>query len=1117
MSTSQATSIQQSIAANKFYPPRINKSQSIDRHTIIADKTGNDVFANQIIIIEAQAGQGKTTLVHQFLEHGETPFIWYQIGSEDGDPVVLLTALNLAFSRKIKEFSSPQLNSILENGQVGPMDLQGCANVLLNDIDSALEEDIFLVLDDLHLINEAQLTNQLLDYLIDTSPPNLHYILISRHPLKLEARAIRKNPYVIYLDSDDLALDLKDIENLYNNILGTDINRREAEQILDITNGWIMGIVLAANPLSGGKKSIRPDNVMTRKPNLFGKGLDSFILNFFQEEILTQIPEIYHEAFMKLAFLDEINIHFAQTLINIDDLDQHLDRMADQNFFVYRLDNAKRMFRFHHLFQEFLQSKGVQVFAKEMIADIYRRAADYFLEHQLIEKGLKALRNGEDFQAMEMVLKEHGLQLMSANRTVTILAILQTIPEETLLQYGWLTFFKALLTTDFHPQTTLPYFEACIKKFVESGEEAGELMALAQIIYFHFVISGRYNEGSKLLERTAVLFESIHKSLPRDISIIVVRNLAAGYCFFDGTMDLARHYARRGCELAERIGSKNFLAASRFILGYIGLLSGDCRRARIEIEKSYRLVSDPLVGMSNRLTLHVMQLCELSMNGSFWAFMYHKDLILEGVDKEVVRQTVAAPYLYVWSAIGLISAGRLTEALDLIEQGMFVSKTAASEHMTSQLLQWRALIGALSGEEHEAWADIEQATAMRSSAGGPFFIGYHFAVRGAVLALLGRYGEARRSLEEAMKLAEQIPSTYIKACVLAYLSFIDIRENNEVGIKNNIGELLELMSEAGYDYFWGWEPKTMLTVLCQAVKRNIEPEFAKKLARQRIQHAIDADGSPTQILTVKVLGRFSISLGGEELFSIKDFSSHQRELFGLLISSPGLRISQDEVQFALWPESPPEKASKTFYTLISRLRKVLAKKIDDPTTYIKVEKSYVQLVNTDVDAATFLDLARLGLSFGKRELWWQAGNAFYSALSCWDDFSSMDCFLSDQAVDYTSEIHGALRNICLTWAKTLAELNRRDEAIALLEKTDRLLVSDEESVALQYRLYVRKKNPLKAKTLLDSYQQELLRLGYSSEEAEEMRVALVEHSSSSETQRSFCSGQRSQSGFVFLQ
>ena len=96
MTTTLTASIQQSIAANKFYPPRINTSQSIDRHSIITDRTGDGLFAGRIIIVEAQAGQGKTTLVYQYLTHSGTPFIWYQIGTEDSDPVVLLSLIHIS-------------------------------------------------------------------------------------------------------------------------------------------------------------------------------------------------------------------------------------------------------------------------------------------------------------------------------------------------------------------------------------------------------------------------------------------------------------------------------------------------------------------------------------------------------------------------------------------------------------------------------------------------------------------------------------------------------------------------------------------------------------------------------------------------------------------------------------------------------------------------------------------------------------------------------------------------------------------------------------------------------------------------------------------------------------
>ena len=1090
MTSHTASSIQRSIAVNKFYPPRINKAQSIWRHAILTDRLGDDPFGSPVIIVEAQAGQGKTTLVNQFLDHSGAPFVWYQITSEDRDPVYLLNAFHLAFARKLENFSSPQLEAILANGRVEPMDLQGCVNILVNDIDSALGSDMFLVLDDLHLTNNTPLAVHFLDYLIDSAPPQLHFILLSRHPLMLEARTIRKNPHLVYLDNDDLALSLAEIEKLYNEILATHISSSEAEQILEITNGWIMGIVLAANPLAVGRKSIKPEQVMTMKPHLFGRGLDGFMLTFFQEEILSQIPDSLHEAFMKLSFLDEIDIQLAREVIDLDDLDLHLERMAEQNFFVYRLDDTGRLYRFHHLFQEFLQSKGRQIFAPEVPAGIYRRAAEHYFEHDLVEKGLKALRDGEDYPRMEEVLKQEGLKLVSANRTVTILGILQTIPEQTLLSYGWLTFFHAFLTTDVQPQAILPYFQTSIERFIEGGDEAGELMALSQVIYYHFAISGRYNAGSQLLGRARMLYESIHKTLPKEISIIVVRNLAAGYCFFDGRTELARHYAKRGCELADRVESRNFIAASRFILGYISLLAGDPRRAKMEIEKSYRLVSNPLVGMSNRLNLHVMQLCELSMHGNFAAFLYHKDLVLEGVDREVVRQTNAAPYLYVWSAISLISLDRHEEALDIIEQGMLVSKTAASEHMTSQFLQWRSFIRAVQGERDAALVDIEQSTRMRLNAGGPFFVGFHYAIKGAVSALLGHHAEARDNLDRALQFAEQIPSPYIKICALAYLSYTNLGEQNDFAVEPLLREWLELMIETGFDYFWGWDSSCMLKLLTEAVRRGIEPEFANRLAEQRLGHSLIPEEQAVPMIQIRTLGRFSISLGDKEIFTIQDFSPHQQEFFGLLLSSPDLRISQDQVQLALWPDSPPDKASKTFYTLISRLRKVLARNLPDPTSYINVEKNFVQLVNVRIDSQRFLDLSRSGLNFAKRELWWQAGNAFYDALSCWNSFSDTEYFYTEQALAYTDEITSTLRKICLTWAETLERFNQLDEAISLLEKIGRILLSEEEIVSFLYQLYLKRKNLLKARTLLDTYKQELLEIGWTAEEAEEAQREL---------------------------
>ncbi len=1082
--------LQQSIASNKFYPPRINRSQSLPRYNIITDRLAATPSSKKIIVIEAQAGQGKTTLTYQYLDHSEYPFIWYQIGPEDMDPIIFLSALHFALSRTFSTFSSPQLAAILEEAQIGPMDFKECVNLLLHDLDRTISDDIFIAFDDLHLISESQSTRHILDYIIDTSPPQLHFILTSRQPLDLQARQLIRTALPLYLDTEDLALGLQDIETLYEIVFGKSLTRKEAEEILEQTNGWIMGIVLASHPLTLKRARKAGDTVKGARPRLINEKKDGSILSYFEEEIFSHVPESLRDDFLKLSFLEEIEVSLARIVTGVNDIDQHLDRMADENFFVYRLDDENKVFRFHHLFQEFLQINGSKVFGADSIARIHCRIADYYLEKELIEKALKSLRNGGDYLRMETVMKRWGLRLVANNRTVTILGILQSVPDDILSKHTWLAFFYGLLTTDTNPRHTLPYFETCRTQFAQNNDEAGELMSLSQIIYFHFVISGRYRLGSMLLQRTQTLFKRNHQDLPVEISIIVARNLAAGYCFFEGKMEQARHYAELGYELAKKRQSRNFIAATSFILGYIALLGGNRQAAKHEIENALDLAHDPLVGMSNRLTLHIMQLCDLSMHGETVAFNHQKELIQATVDETIIRQTVAAPYLFVWSAIALIAEGSMAEALETLDKGMMVSKSAASDHMTSQFLQWRAFAHALMGNREQALRDIETSTSLRNESGGPFYIAYNHAIAGASLVRLDRYDEALSLLEKGLKIAREIPSPYIEACCSAYLALAAVKKEDHDSSKA-IATWLSHMRKHDYAYFWGWEPEAAELLLGTALKTGTEDEYARACAEKN-GLTFSADGTSVAQLTIRILGDFSVSISGNKLMALQDLSALQRELVGLLISSPDFSISQEQVQLAFWPDTPPEKARNNLDTLTHRFRKMLTEKIQVPAaTYFSVEKGFLRLTNAGVDAIDFITYAERGLQLAGRELWWQAGNTFTHALSFWRTITLEEIFISDQALKLYDEIIETYRRICLSWSGMLVKYNRFDEALSLLDNSAKLLSHDDDCVALRYHLCTKKNAPLKARDTLAAYRRELQELGYSETETEEMISDLI--------------------------
>ncbi len=1078
------TPLHSSIPSNKFYPPRIDERLSLFRTRLIENVLPQEGRTNKIIAIEAQAGQGKTTLAYQYISHYNYTHIWYQIGKEDADPVILLSGLLHSLKNTFPKFSSPQLEEILKEGEIGPLDLTRCANMLLGDMDRFLQSTLFIVFDDLHLIADADLTNSLIAYLLDTSPPKLHFVLTSRHPFELKSKTIRNRNAVSYLNTEDLALSSGEIETLFNDVFDRSISVTDARKIENVTSGWVMGIVLAAHPMSGGKSI---EKASTTDISLLGSPSQKDMLEYFQDEIFTHIPEELHLPFLKLSFVDEIHVELAERITKVEDIDIILNELTQENLFIYNLDKDFQSFRFHHLFQEFLQARAVKYLDKDEITAIYTESAAYFLENDQIDKALSCHQQAGNYEEMEKLLHRYGVGLLAQNRTVTILTLLQSIPEKTLLKYGWLTLLSGLLVGDFQPEKTLPHLEAARKIFIDKGEETGELLALAYIIYYHFVVSGRYYTGASLLPRTEELLQANIENLSKHVIILVKRNLAAGFCFFSADMEKARYYAEKATSIAIEHGIRNFMASTVFIKAYIELLSGNRPKFRHEVEVSYSLMNDPLVGMSNKLTLRVMQICNLSMHGDLVNYFHQQQLIQESIDEKVVKQTVAAPYFFVWGGSCLTSMGETAKALEVINRGVDVSTTAKTEHMLSQLLQWQAYILAIHGNIKSAEVKIGESANLRTIAGGPFYQAFHEIMAGAVYGRLKKKKMAKQAFNRALEIAETIPSPYLQACCLLQRSYFKLTAYGEEAALEDLESGLTLMVRNGYDHFWGWEPGFISRILILAVVRNIQREFSRGLAQKRLRINISDDGSVIPILHFTILDGFVISIGKEVQISVEQLTPLQRELLSLVLIAKDRKIAQEKVQLMLWPESSPQKSRKKLDTLLGRLRASFTEHLNVPIKdYIVLNKGILSLENTTTDIEEFFSNCETGFHHVARDENWQACNRFHHALSLWKSTLPSDTFRNDAIFSFEDVLIATFEKTCLQWSKILVEAERHQEAIPILEKLLNTNELSESAVIELCKLYEKTYQPLKVRDTLDKYRSALKAADYSDEEIEAM-------------------------------
>lgn len=1079
----------QIVASNKFYPPHIDLSQSLLRSNLLQNKFPDQSHNKKAIIIEAQAGQGKTTLAFQFLASRQNTFIWYQVGPEDSDPVQLLSSLLMNLNANLTGFSSPQLTEILDEGGIGPMDLTRCTNILLQDLDKYLQQDIYLVFDDLHRIEYGAMTNKMLEYLVDTSPPQVHFVFISRQPLEIKGTTIRNGSQIAYLNTTDLALSNEDIETLYAKVLKKEINRQDAIKIQEVTNGWIMGIILASHPISGRSRFWQDSS----RGTLLSKPPTGHMLDYFQDEIFGQLPKKLHDFFLKFSFLQEIPAELAIEISAIDSFGKTLSDMTRENYFIYNLDDRQQVFRFHHLFQEFLQQRAREKFSEAEIRQVYSQEAAYYRRQKITEKALTCYKNGGDYAAMEKLLREEGMDLLAKNKTLTLLNLLLSIPDETLFQYSWLTLFAGLIRIDFIPQTTLPFWDKARAHFTKTKEEMGEIIALSQTIYFHFVISGEYNKGAELLPRTETLFEKNQATLPVSIVIMAARNLASGYCFFMGDMDKARYFIEIARTLSVRHNIRNFIASTRFIQGYIEMLCGNRAKYLREAEVCFSLFNDPLVGESNRLTLRIMNLCYLSMSGDFLNFNHQQQTLQKSIAQTVVDQTVAAPYLYVWGSSNLYSLGQTEKALELLEKGLEASSISATAHMQSQLLQWKAFGLALNGYNERAEKIIYEATQLREKAGGPFYIAFHSIIAGAVYTRLKLYDKARTHLEQGLALSQKIPSTFLVISALFNLSYQKYEMEGTEAALDDLESGLSLMKINGYQHFWSWEPLMMTKLFSVAVERDIEKDFVQSLAKSRLRLSYTDNGKPVPLLQFKLIDSFGLGMSGKILLFSKDFTPFQRELLGLLITAKGQRIPQERIQLELWPESSPENARKSFDTLLTRLRKLIAPHLPLPVKhYLSLQKGILCLTNYEIDALQFLEAARTGLSHCKNSDFWQAHNAFQLAISLWKGAMPEETFHSEQVLTFNDVLANLLAEIGITWSTNLAANGKIKEAIAIIEQILQINYLEEELTILLYKFHCRNNNNLRAREVLERYKKALLKAEYTEDEADSFINEIVE-------------------------
>src|ERR1700680_494527 len=232
-----------SILATKLYRPRL-RPNVVSRHRLLARL--NEGLHRKLTLIAAPAGFGKTTLVSEWVEGIERPTAWLSLDEGENDPARFLAYL-VAAIQTIAATIGEGVLGVLQSSQPPPP--ESILTALLNEI-TTLPHHFVLVLDDYHVI-DARPVDMALAFLVEHLPPQMHLVIPTREDPHLPLARLRARGHLTELRAADLRFTPSEAAAFLNQAMGLTLSAQDIVALERRTEGWIVGLQLAALSLQG--------------------------------------------------------------------------------------------------------------------------------------------------------------------------------------------------------------------------------------------------------------------------------------------------------------------------------------------------------------------------------------------------------------------------------------------------------------------------------------------------------------------------------------------------------------------------------------------------------------------------------------------------------------------------------------------------------------------------------------------------------------------------------------------------------------------------------------------------------------------------------------------------
>ncbi|WP_028601427.1 LuxR C-terminal-related transcriptional regulator [Ottowia thiooxydans] len=400
---------------SKLVPPQLAL------HTLVRAQLSALLHAGltkRLISVTAPAGYGKTTALAQFVAQVEVlgaSCAWLSLDTQDEDPLRFMHHLAAALHRV-----NPQLGrSVLAQSGAGTMaSLDAIVAALLHDMMSHPGR-LLVVLDDMHLV-QTEAVHHKLEWLLAHLPPNVGMVLASRRRLPISLAQWRLRDDLLEVDAVHFGLNLEETADFVGRVSGTLLDQAQLQALHERTEGWIAGLQLASLALRESDDKIAFVAAFS--------GSDRDITDYLGEQVLDKLRPALRDFLLDTAPLDRFCAELCDEVLSRSDSRAILAEVQGRQLFLSGLDRSRTWFRYHHLFADYLRSRGRER-ADDPLRVVCRRASDWFDRHGLPHEAVRYAFAAQDLEHAADLVAAFSVELVQhRGEHATLLAWLSGLP-----------------------------------------------------------------------------------------------------------------------------------------------------------------------------------------------------------------------------------------------------------------------------------------------------------------------------------------------------------------------------------------------------------------------------------------------------------------------------------------------------------------------------------------------------------------------------------------------------------------------------------------------------------------------------------------------------------------